>query len=56
MPTKAMGLNGYSTDSLAKFLVKICHFPACIAIIEDVTKLGVNGDLCSTNVSIVNIC
>ena len=27
--------NGYSTHSLAKPLVKICHFPACITIAKD---------------------
>ena len=30
--------NGYSTHSLVKSLVKICHFPACIAIAKDFAK------------------
>ena len=55
----------YPTHSLVKSLVKICLFPAWhsyrkeslfgIAITKDFAKASVNGNLCITNVLMVNI-
>ena len=46
----------YPTNSLVKSLVKICLFPHGPAIAKDFAKASVNGNLCITNVLMVNIC
>ena len=43
------------THSLAKSLVKICLFPHNTAIAKDFAMTSVNGNLCITNVLMVNI-
>ena len=45
----------YPTHSLAKSLVKICLFPHGTAITKDFAEASVNGNLCITNVLMVNI-
>ena len=45
----------YPTHSLAKSLAKICLFPHGTVIAKDFAKASVDGNLCITNLLMVNI-